>query len=72
MNNPYVYWVRQCDVCINRRYCEERLDAIKYIADLRKVNDRETFGNLSWWCDYFKLDREEYNKQNLGETNGRN
>ena len=74
MNNPYIYWVRQCDFCINRRYCEERLDAIKYIAELKKVDDRGTFGNLTWQCDYFVLDKEEYNKHNIniGETNGRN
>lgn len=67
MNNKYwVYWPEQCKYYINRN-CDYKDKVKEYITNLNSVNNLGVYGSLSWWCDYYIFNEEEYLKNSLGE-----
>lgn len=66
-NEPWVYWPEQCKYCINRKKCEYKEFALDYIYSLQEVESSNIYGSLYWWCDYYIIDIEKYNKENPGE-----
>ena len=63
----WVWWPEQCEYCQHRQVCENKSKVKDYMKALRQVEDTGIYGTLTWWCDYFILDDEEYWRHNLGE-----
>lgn len=64
----WIYWPEQCVYCINRKDCNYKEKVNNYISKIVNIEDKGIYGSLSWWCDYYLIDEEEYNKLSCNET----
>lgn len=65
----WIYWKEQCEYCKNKEGCEYKNRVQDLIERFSKVESSSpgVYGSLSWKCDYFIVDKEEYYKKNEGE-----
>ena len=57
---PYVFWREECDLCTRRGKCEYEADVRDYKERLDAVPGKGCYGSLSFKCDYFQCDEDEY------------
>jgi hypothetical protein len=66
----WVYWMEQCDYCVNKYDKDEKLCKYyeplqKYMKDLCAVESiLPVYGTLAFKCDYNVIDEELYYKKN--------
>ena len=66
IDNTWIYWKEQCHYCKNNPCCEYKEAMFQYIEDLEAVKPiKNIYGTLKFICDYFIIDKEKYEKENL-------
>lgn len=66
-----VYWRDECKYCVNREGCsyKKHMKNFKEALYYMERSAKGIYGRLRFNCDYFVIDKEEYWKDNIGETN---
>lgn len=73
-NKPWIYWPEECKVCASRHNCpyiEKTEEFRKNLLEFQK-GYKGVYGTLKFNCDYFNLDKDEYNRLTQGECECRN
>ena len=68
VENRFIYWKEQCEYCVNKIGCESIPAMTDYIHRLERIKPiGPLWGSLEFKCDYFILDKEEYDMKNPPE-----
>ena len=66
----WIYWKEECRYCVNRNRCEYKRQMIDFKTALvyMKKSLKGIYGTLKFNCNYFLLDADKYEEENIGES----